>query len=106
MPDFGGEMPDFGGGMPDFGGGIPDFGGEMPDFGGEMTDKEGDFSSEERDDSKEPGDRFRGGMPGMPGGRTQKVEVKDVLPEMIVCGGVFFVGLIIAVLYKRKKELH
>ena len=100
-PDFGGEMPDFGGEMPAFGGEMPDFAGEMPAFGGEMPDFAG---------GKPPFDRempdFAGGKPGMPGERgKQPVEIREVLPKMAACGGIFAAGLIVAVFYKRKKDL-
>ena len=104
MPDFGGEMPDFGGQMPDFGGGVPDFGGEMPNMENMPSMGEG-FSPENKETGEENGGGFRG-MPGRPGEWREQVEVKDVLPEMLICGGIFLAGLIIAILYKRKKDLH
>ncbi len=100
-PDFGGEMSDFGGEMPAFGGEMPAFDREAPDFGGEMPAFGG---------GKPPFDRempdFAGGKPGMPGERgKQPVEIREVLPKMAACGGIFAAGLIVAVFYKRKKDL-
>ena len=93
-PDFGGKMPDFGGERPAFGGERPAFGGEMPDFG----DGKPPFDGEMPD--------FAGGKPGMPGERgKQPVENKEILPKMAACGGIFAAGLIVAVFYKRKKDL-
>ena len=108
MPDFGGDMPDFGGDMPDFGGEMPDFGGEMPAFGGEMPAFNGDmpeFGGEKPPFDGEMPD-FAGGKPGMPGERgKQPVEIREVLPKMAACGSIFAAGLLVAVFYKRKKDL-
>ena len=107
-PDFGGEMPAFNGEMPDFGGGKPPFDGEMPDFDGEMPAFNGEmpaFGGEKPPFDGEMPD-FAGGKPGMPGERgKQPVEIREVLPKMAACGGIFAAGLIVAVFYKRKKDL-
>ena len=90
MPDFGGEMPAMGE-MPDFGGEMPAMG-EMPDFGGERPSFGGEQGG-------------RGGMPFLGGERQQQVDIKEVLPTMAVCGGVFLGGLIFALIYKRKNKM-
>ena len=98
MPDFGGGMPDFGGEMPAFGGGMPDFDGEMPDFGGEMP-------AQEKSQGAEDTPRERG-FRGMPHGREKQVELKEVLPEILLCSGIFLAGLMVAIVYRRKKKLR
>lgn len=46
------------------------------------------------------------GMGGMPGERGQQpVDVKEILPEIAVCIGVFAVGFVFAMAFKRKKDL-
>lgn len=86
MPDFGGEMPAMGE-MPDFGGEMPAMG-EMPDFGGERPEKGN-----------------KGGMPFPGGERQNQADIKEVLPTMAICGGVFLSGLVFAVVYKRKNKM-
>lgn len=48
-----------------------------------------------------------GGPPGMPGqqGGKQSVSLSECLPVIAVCGGVFAVGAVILLLFRRKKEL-
>ena len=75
-----GEMPDFGGEMPAMG--------EMPDFGGER-----------------PEEGNKGGMPFPGGERQNQADIKEVLPTMAICGGVFLSGLVFAVVYKRKNKM-
>lgn len=56
--------------------------GNPPDFGGE---------------EKTP--------PGMPGQDNKSVRLSDCLPAIAVCGGVFVVGVVVLILFKRKKDL-
>ena len=46
------------------------------------------------------------GMPGFGGERQpQQIDIKEVLPKIAICGGVFCGGFIFVALYKRKKNL-
>lgn len=58
--------------------------GSPPDFGG--------------------GEKNPPGMPGQQGGK-QSVRLSDCLPMIAVCGGVFVVGVVVLILFKRKKDL-
>lgn len=58
--------------------------GSPPDFGG--------------------GEKNPPGMPGQQGGK-QSVRLSDCLPAIAVCGGVFVVGVVVLILFKRKKDL-
>ena len=48
-----------------------------------------------------------GNPPGMPGQENGKesVTLSDCLPAIAVCGGVFVVGVVVLILFKRKKDL-
>ena len=43
--------------------------------------------------------------PGMPGQDNKSVSLSDCLPTIAVCGGVFVVGVVVLILFKRKKDL-
>ena len=43
--------------------------------------------------------------PGMPGQDNKSVHLSDCLPTIAVCGGVFVVGVVVLILFKRKKDL-
>lgn len=103
-----------GGGFGGGGKGGPDFGGEMPDFtggqqGGQMDENErsGQQSGQADGQRGSPPD-FGGGEknpPGMPGQDNKSVRLSDCLPTIAVCGGVFVVGAVVLILFKRKKDL-
>lgn len=46
-----------------------------------------------------------GNPPGMPGQENNSVSLSDCLPMIAVCGGVFVVGVVVLILFKRKKDL-
>lgn len=103
-----------GGGFGGGGKGGPDFGGEMPDFtggqqGGQMDENErsGQQNGQQSGQQGSPPD-FGGGEknpPGMPGQDNKSVRLSDCLPTIAVCGGVFVVGVVVLILFKRKKDL-
>lgn len=103
-----------GGGFGGGGKGGPDFGGEMPDFtggqqGGQMDENErsGQQSGQRNGQQGNPPD-FGGGEknpPGMPGQDNKSVSLSDCMPTIAVCGGVFVVGVVVLILFKRKKGL-
>lgn len=103
-----------GGGFGGGGKGGPDFGGEMPDFtggqqGGQMDENErsGQQSGQRNGQQGNPPD-FGGGEknpPGMPGQDNKSVSLSDCMPTIAVCGGVFVVGVVVLILFKRKKDL-
>ncbi|MBQ9092165.1 MAG: CotH kinase family protein [Anaerotignum sp.] len=122
MPAFSGEMP-AGGNMPEMGN-MPSFGGQMPEMGNmpavgdaaaeQQTPPGRPEQQEEQNAEERPafgnGRGGRGGRPegmgGVPGERGQQpIDIKEVLPELAVCGGVFAAGLLFALVYKRKKDL-
>ena len=92
-----------GGGMGGGKGGMPDLDGEMhhmenmpdrenmPDFGG----KEGN-----RPDGMEGGPGGMGGEGGL-----RQISLKEYLPVIAVCGGVFAAGAVFLLVFKRKKDL-
>ena len=43
--------------------------------------------------------------PGMPRQDNKSVRLSDCLPTIAVCGGVFVVGAVVLILFKRKKDL-
>lgn len=120
-----------GGGMPDFGGEMPEREtvAEMPDFGRMPEQTEARKGAEQSADTAKPSEPAgqpaeteetkqternfggRGGngheMPGGMGGErgAQQVDLKEYLPTIAVCGGVFGVGAMVLALFKRKKEL-
>lgn len=120
-----------GGGFGGGGKGGPDFGGEKPDMasrteqttdaqqndrptppdqnggqqGGQMDENE--RSGQQNGQQGSPPD-FGGGEknpPGMPGQDNKSVRLSDCLPTIAVCGGVFVVGVVVLILFKRKKDL-
>lgn len=111
-----------GGGFGGGGKGGPDFGGEMPDFtsgqqGGQMDENERSGQQSGQADGQQNGQQsgqqgsppdFGGGEknpPGMPGQDNKSVRLSDCLPTIAVCGGVFVVGAVVLILFKRKKDL-
>ena len=46
-----------------------------------------------------------GNPPGMPGQENDSVSLSDCLPTIAVCGGVFVIGVVVLILFKRKKDL-
>lgn len=117
------------------GGKQSDFNGEMPDMasrteqttdaqqndrptppdqnggqqGGQMDENErsGQQSGQQTGQQGSPPD-FGGGEknpPGMPGQDNKSVRLSDCLPTIAVCGGVFVVGVVVLILFKRKKDL-
>lgn len=111
-----------GGGFGGGGKGGPDFGGEMPDFtggqqGGQMDENERSGQQSGQADGQQSGQQngqqgsppdFGGGEknpPGMPGQDNKSVRLSDCLPTIAVCGGVFVVGVVVLILFKRKKDL-
>lgn len=124
-----------GGGFGGGGKGGPDFGGEKPDMASrtEQTtdaqqnaqqndrptppDQNGGQQGGQMDENERSGQRtgqqgsppdFGGGEknpPGMPGQDNKSVRLSDCLPTIAVCGGVFVVGAVVLILFKRKKDL-
>lgn len=117
------------------GGKQSDFNGEMPDMasrteqttdaqqndrptppdqnggqkGGQMDENErsGQQSGQQNGQQGNPPD-FGGGEknpPGMPEQDNKSVRLSDCLPTIAVCGGVFLVGAVVLILFKRKKDL-
>ena len=105
---FGGEMPDFNGEMPDFNGGQK--GGQTGQIGqqnGQQNEQNGQADGQQNGQQGNPSD-FGGGEknpPGMPGQDNKSVRLSDCLPTIAVCGGVFVVGAVVLILFKRKKDL-
>lgn len=105
---FGGEMPDFNGEMPDFNGGQQ--GGQTGQIGqqnGQQNEQNGQADGQQSGQQGNPPD-FGGGEktpPGMPGQDNKSVRLSDCLPTIAVCGGVFVVGVVVLILFKRKKDL-
>ena len=110
-----------------------DFNGEKPDMpsrteqttdaqqnaqqGGQMDENERSGQQSGQADGQQSGQRtgqqgsppdFGGGEknpPGMPGQDNKSVRLSDCLPTIAVCGGVFLVGVVVLILFKRKKDL-
>lgn len=77
--------------------------------GGQMDENErsGQQSGQQTGQQGSPPD-FGGGEknpPGMPGQDNKSVRLSDCLPTIAVCGGVFVVGAVVLILFKRKKDL-
>ena len=77
--------------------------------GGQMDENErsGQQSGQQNGQQGSPPD-FGGGEknpPGMPGQDNKSVHLSDCLPTIAVCGGVFVVGVVVLILFKRKKDL-
>lgn len=73
--------------------------------GGQMDENE--RSGQQNGQQGSPPD-FGGGEknpPGMPGQDNKSVRLSDCLPTIAVCGGVFVVGVVVLILFKRKKDL-
>lgn len=124
-----------GGGFGGGGKGGPDFGGEKPDMASrtEQTtdaqqnakqndrptppDQNGGQQGGQMDENERSGQQsgqqgsppdFGGGEknpPGMPGQDNKSVRLSDCLPTIAVCGGVFVVGAVVLILFKREKDL-
>lgn len=117
-PDFGGEKPD----MPSRTEQTTDAqqndrpippdqnGGQM---GGQMDENERTGQQNGQADGQQNGQQgnppdFGGGEknpPGMPGQDNKSVRLSDCMPTIAVCGGVFVVGVVVLILFKRKKDL-
>lgn len=77
--------------------------------GGQMDENEqsGQQSGQQNGQQGNPPD-FGGGEknpPGMPGQDNKSVSLSDCMPTIAVCGGVFVVGVVVLILFKRKKDL-
>lgn len=77
--------------------------------GGQMDENErsGQADGQQSGQQGSPPD-FGGGEknpPGMPGQDNKSVRLSDCLPTIAVCGGVFVVGVVVLILFKRKKDL-
>lgn len=77
--------------------------------GGQMDENErtGQADGQQSGQQGNPPD-FGGGEktpPGMPGQDNKSVSLSDCLPTIAVCGGVFVVGVVVLILFKRKKDL-
>ena len=77
--------------------------------GGQMDENErsGQQSGQQNGQQGSPPD-FGGGEknpPGMPGQDNKSVRLSDCLPTIAVCGGVFVVGVVVLIWFKRKKDL-
>ena len=85
-------------------------GGQM---GGQMDENERTGQQNGQADGQQSGQQgnppdFGGGEktpPGMPGQDNKSVSLSDCLPTIAVCGGVFVVGVVVLILFKRKKDL-
>lgn len=68
----------------------------------------GQMDENERSGQQSSPPDFGGGEknpPGMPGQDNKSVRLSDCLPTIAVCGGVFVVGVVVLILFKRKKDL-
>lgn len=93
-----------GGGFGGGGKGDPDFGGEKPD----MPSRTEQITDAQQNGQQGSPPDFGGGEknpPGMPGQDNKSVRLSDCLPTIAVCGGVFVVGVVVLILFKRKKDL-
>ena len=85
-------------------------GGQM---GGQMDENERTGQADGQQNGQQNGQQgnppdFGGGEktpPGMPGQDNKSVSLSDCLPAIAVCGGVFVVGAVVLILFKRKKDL-
>lgn len=127
--NFNGEMPGFNGEMPDMASRTeqttdaqqndrstpPDQNGGQKggQQGGQMDENERTGQQSGQADGQQNGQQgnppdFGGGEknpPGMPGQDNKSVRLSDCLPTIAVCGGVFVVGVVVLILFKRKKDL-
>lgn len=85
-------------------------GGQM---GGQMDENERTGQADGQQNGQQNGQQgnppdFGGGEktpPGMPGQDNKSVSLSDCLPMIAVCGGVFVAGVVVLILFKRKKDL-
>lgn len=81
--------------------------------GGQMDENEQSGQADGQQSGQQSGQQgnppdFGGGEktpPGMPGQDNKSVRLSDCLPTIAVCGGVFLVGVVVLILFKRKKDL-
>ena len=81
--------------------------------GGQMDENERSGQADGQQSGQRTGQQgsppdFGGGEknpPGMPGQDNKSVRLSDCLPTIAVCGGVFVVGVVVLILFKRKKDL-
>lgn len=81
--------------------------------GGQMDENEQSGQADGQQGGQQSGQQgnppdFGGGEktpPGMPGQDNKSVRLSDCLPTIAVCGGVFLVGVVVLILFKRKKDL-
>lgn len=81
--------------------------------GGQMDENERSGQQSGQADGQQSGQQgsppdFGGGEknpPGMPGQDNKSVRLSDCLPTIAVCSGVFVVGVVVLILFKRKKDL-
>lgn len=81
--------------------------------GGQMDENERSGQADGQQNGQQSGQQgsppdFGGGEknpPGMPGQDNKSVRLSDCLPMIAVCGGVFVVGAVVLILFKRKKDL-
>ena len=82
-------------------------GGQIGQNGQQNGQADGQQSGQQNGQQGNPPD-FGGGEktpPGMPGQDNKSVRLSDCLPTIAVCGGVFVVGVVVLILFKRKKDL-
>lgn len=118
MPDFDGEMPDMPNGAQQSEDAQTDTQASAserptpPDRNGGQADTDGQQNGQQNGQANGQQDGRQNGqhggnppdMPGQNGGR-ESVQLSDCLPTLAVCGGVFVVGAVVLILFKRKKEL-
>lgn len=82
--------------------------------GGQMDENERTGQQSGQADGQQSGQQgsppdFGGGQqgapPAMPGQDNKSVRLSDCMPTIAVCGGVFVVGVVVLILFKRKKDL-
>ena len=82
--------------------------------GGQMDENERTGQQSGQADGQQSGQQgsppdFGGGQqgapPAMPGQDNKSVRLSDCMPTIAVCGGVFVVGAVVLILFKRKKDL-
>lgn len=81
--------------------------------GGQMDENERSGQADGQQSGQRTGQQgnppdFGGGEktpPGMPGQDNKSVSLSDCMPTIAVCGGVFVVGVVVLILFKRKKDL-
>lgn len=88
----------------------PDQNGGQVDENGRTGQQNGQANGQQNGQQGGPpdfGGEKGGNPPGMPGQENGKesVSLSDCLPTIAVCGGVFVVGAVVLILFKRKKDL-